>query len=99
MLSARRTEELERVKKQCLCECGKWRQLSGFNPFTAATCKISRLKSAHAYMPANSIFSGPTCNKSTFNTVCFYRNLFTCLSKKKKRLKDFRFCSFIDCLK
>ena len=22
--------------RQCLCECGKWRQLTGFNPFTAA---------------------------------------------------------------
>ena len=58
------------------------------NAFTAPACKVSGLKSAYTYTPAN---------KSTFNTVQFDRNRFMCSYEggTKKSLKDFKFGTFI----
>ena len=56
------------------------RALSSFrrplNPFTATACQISWLKSEHIHASKQYVIC--SCNKSTFSTVHFDRNPFTC---------------------
>ena len=59
------------------------------NPFTAPACKLSGLKSAHIH--AWKWYIWWSCNKSTFNTVHFDRNPFTCSIEGEKNPNDFTF--------
>ena len=56
------------------------------NLFTASACKISVLKSAHIH--ACRQYIGWSCNKSTFDTVHFYRNAFTYEGEKSFNVLD-----------
>ena len=64
------------------------------NPFTAPACKISGLKDARTHLK-NSLFSGPVT--SPFSVMHFDENLLRsqCEKENKKRLKDFKSCTFI----
>ena len=61
------------------------------NPFAAPACKTSGLRSAHTH--ACKRYIRRSCNKSTFITAYFDRNLFTCSSEGWKGLNDFK-CGF-----
>ena len=65
-----------------------------FNPFTAPACNISGLKDARA-VPANSIFSGPIPH--LLSMQCILMKILSDANEKKKtkRLKGFRFDTFI----
>ena len=65
---------------------------SNINPFTAPACKISRQKSAHIHACKQYIWW--SYNKSTFNTVQFHRNLFTCSCEGRKKSQWFQIWHF-----
>ena len=69
-----------------------------FNPLTAPACKMSGLRSAPIHAWKQHIWR--SCNKSTFNTVRFDINLFTCSCMGRggegvRSLNDFKFGTFI----
>ena len=69
--------------------------MNRFNFFTAPACEISGLKSAHIHDCKQCVWW--SSNKSTFNTVHFDRNPFTCSCEGgKKALMVLHFGTFID---
>ena len=76
-----------------LCSHGSTFPRFYVNPFTAAACDISGLKGAHIHACKQYILW--SCNKSTFSTVHFDRNPFTCSYTGEKSLNYFKFDSFI----
>ena len=66
-----------------------------FNPFTAPAGEISGLKDAGTHAPANSTFSGPVAHLLSRLCVLIKILSHAGATKKAKRLKGFRFGTFI----